>query len=254
MRGFGLYAHLVLWDLRRELRRKDVVINMVLFGILVLFLVNLGLDPMFARLRSAAGSGFLSAMDPEFLGRLDERVGAVCFWIAVLFAGTVGLGQSLAAEREGGALTGLLLAPIDLGIFYLAKVTATWIYVLVMEACLIAGYVILFHFDDWRVLGPMFVSLAFFSLGYMALGVVLAAMTTALRTGGEVVLRILLFPLLLPMIYLTLQVSEATFGVHVPANAFGPPPDFGSFLAVVAAVDALYLVSGYLVFPKIFEE
>ncbi|HLU49371.1 MAG TPA: heme exporter protein CcmB, partial [Planctomycetota bacterium] len=165
MRSLRLYGRLIYWDLVRELRRKDVFLNMVLFGVLVLFLVNMGLAPLFLRLRGATGSELLSQIDPEFFGQLDERIGAIIFWIGVLFAGSVGLGQSLAAEREGGALTGLLLSPADLGIFYLSKVTATWIYVVLMEICLIGGYIVLFDFNDWRVLGPMIVSLALFSLG-----------------------------------------------------------------------------------------
>ncbi len=245
MKALGLLLRLILWDVLREVRRKEAVPNMILFAVLVLFLINLGVGPLF--------DSYDDSPEPA-IQRVGISVGPVLFWVTVLFAGTVGLSQSFAAERDGNSLTGVVLAPIDLGVFYLAKVFATWIYVLLMEFCLLGVYVVLFHFDDWRQLGPLAVVLVVFSLGYMAAGIVLAAMTTALKGSGEVVLRILLFPLLIPLVYLTLRVREGTFGVDVTAGVFGPSIPFSRYVAVVLAIDAMYLAAGFLLFPKVLEE
>ncbi|MBN1443189.1 MAG: heme exporter protein CcmB, partial [Planctomycetes bacterium] len=185
---------------------------------------------------------------------LESRVGPVVFWIAVLFAGTVGLSQSFAADRERGALEGILLAPLDAGIFYLAKVAATWTYVMIMEAILVLVYCPLFNLSELARLPPLFAALGVFTLGYMAAGVLLAAMTTSLRRGGEVVLRILLFPLLLPVIYLTLRSQAATFGVDVAAGALGPCLSLPAYAVMVLAFDVIYLLAGFLIFPKVVEE
>ena len=245
MSSLKLLVRLIKWDFVRELRRKEVVLNMVLFAVLVLFLINLGVGPLFSAYRNSP---------IPVLRDLGDSVGAVLFWITVLFAGTVGLSQSFAAEREGGSLAGVVLAPMDLGVFYLAKVFATWVYVLLMEACLLGVYVVLFDVQELARLGPLAVVLVVFSLGYIASGVVLAAMTTSLRGGGEVVLRIVLFPLLMPFIYLTLRVPEGTFGADVTGGLNVSPIPFGPYVAMALAIDAIYLTAGFLLFPYVVED
>lgn len=233
MSSLRLFVCLFRWDVLREVRRRETIANMLLFALLVLFLARLGVAP---------DEG------------ISSTIGPVMFWIAILFAGTVGLSQTFAAEREGGALGGIVTAPIDIGIFYLAKVAASWLYVMLMEALVLGLYAVLFgcppRIDVASLLGVM----AVFTAGYMAAGVVLAAMTTALRGGGEVLLRILLVPLMLPFIWIVLRVSGTVFGVEIAGGALGGNLKLVHFFVVGAAFDAIYLTAGYLIFPKVLEE
>jgi heme exporter protein B len=233
MRGLRLFLAFLYWDTLRELRYKDSLPNMVLFSILVLFVGQLGVGA-----------------DPEIV----RNVGPVVFWIAVLFAGTVGLSQSFAAEREGGVLGGILSAPVDLGIYYLSKVASTWIQVFAMELVSVAVYVVLF--DASRHVDPVALGcvLAIMTLAYMAIGVVLAAMTTSLRRGGEVLLRIVLLPLMIPLLGLTLRVSQEVFDAVIAGGTLGPPVGLGAYAAVGLAFSGLYLAAGFLLFPKVIEE
>ncbi len=231
MSGVRLVACIVRWDLLRELRRKDLLPNMVLFALLVLFLAVIGLGD----------------------GAAARDVAPVMFWIAILFSGSVGLSQSFAAEREGG-LGGVLTAPFDVSLFYLAKVAATWLYVMVMELIVLGLYCILFSYAPgarvWGLLGVMGV----FTLGYMAAGVLLAAMTTALRGGGEIVLRILIVPLMIPFLWLVLRVSDALFDAAIAGGILGSPLTLTQYFMAGCAFDSMYLATGYLLFPKILEE
>jgi heme exporter protein B len=240
-----LFLSLLKWDLLRELRRKEAVLNMSLFAVLMLFLVALGTEAIF---RNFANHPVAQ------LRELGTTLRPVFFWVIVLFAGTVGLSQSFAAERQGSALTGLILAPIDLGVFYLAKVAATWLYVMAMELLLLVAYVLLFNLKDWAACGPLVLVMGIFTLGYVASGVLLAAMTSALRAGGEVVLRILLYPLLIPLVSLTLRVREGTFGADLATAGEAEPLAFGHYAALALAFDAVYLTAGFLLFPRVFEE
>ena len=236
MRTLRLFLALLRWDILRELRRKDTLVNMVFFALLVLFLAQI-----------AVGS--------DRPGRTTvAEVGPAVFWITVLFAGTIGVSQTFAAEREGNALGGVTTAPVDLGVFYLAKVSATSIYVFLMEIVTLFLYSALFDVDLRGRLGGLLAVLVVFTLAYMAIGVVLAAMTSTLRGGGEVVLRVLLFPLMIPLIWLTLRVSETAFGTVLADGVLGPPLPLGRYLALGAAFDAMYLTAGYLLFPKILQE
>jgi heme exporter protein B len=211
----------------------EIVLNMSLFAVLMLTIAQLG-----------TGGDTL----------VVSRVGPVFFWMAVVFTGTVGISQSFAAEREGGLLNGIQLAPIDHGIFYLAKVAATWIYVMAMGLALLGVYILFFNFMRVDLYPALISVMAVFALGYTGVGIILSSMTTALRGGGEIVLRILLLPLMVPVVMLTLMVSEATFGVVVANGILGPPLELWKYLLTILSLDAIYLVIGYLVFPKIIEE
>ncbi len=234
MRTLRLFWTLVRWDVVRELRRREIVINMTLFAVLILFLVQVGLGQK----QDIAAS-----------------VGPIVFWVTILFAGTVGLSQAFVVEREEGRLIGLQLAPVDLGVLYFAKVFATWLYLLVMAVAMLGAYVLFFNFNKWELLPGIVATIAVFTFGYIAAGVVLSAMTTALRGGGDIVLRVLLLPLMIPVLILTLKVSETIFGAEIAGGAaLGEPMPLLNYVLSVGAIDVIYATTGFLFFPKVLED
>jgi len=218
----------VRWDIIQELRRREAVLNMTLFAVLMLFIASYGLT-----------------------GRPDLRAefGPLILWISILFAGTVGLSRAFIVEREGGALTGILVSPLDPGVFYLAKVLATWLYVMLMEVLVAFAYVVLFNFEEWGRIPLLLAIMAAFTLAYVAVGTVIAAMTTSLR-GGEVVLRILLFPIMIPVIIIVLRAGEHIFRAEPPPGAQEP----WKVLAALLSLGTIYLLVGFVLFPKVVEE
>ncbi len=228
MSGLRSLIAVVRWDLVLELRRREAVINMTLFAILVLFIASYGL-----------------AGRPD----LQDRFGPLVFWISILFAGTVGLSRAFAVEREGGALTGVLISPIDPGGFYLAKVAATWVYVTVMGAFVVGAHVVLFNFTRWERLPALLAIVASFTLAYVAAGTVIAALTAGLR-GGEVILRILLFPIMVPVVIVVLRSGEGIF----PDAPVPGAPAAARTIVVLLSLAAIYLSAGYVLFPKVIEE
>ncbi len=234
MKALPIFFKLLGWDILREIRRRETIPNMLLFALLVLFVASVGVD---------RDSGV----------KISSSVGPVFFWVAILFAGTVGLSQSFAAEREGGVLGGIVTSPIDLGTFYLAKVAATTLYVVVLEIALLFVYGFFFSFVPASQLGGLIGAMSLFTVGYMGAGVVLAAMTTTLRGGGEVVLRILLVPLMIPFLWVILRQSGLFFQTEIAGGALGGPLRQSHFFTFCVALDAIYLTVGYLLFPKVLE-
>ena len=224
-----VFLSIVRWDLAVELRRRESTLNMCLFAVLTLFI----------------GSYAVSAMP-----KLQETFGPIFYWVAIVFSGTVGLSRAFLVEKENGALQGVLMAPIDPGFLYLAKVTATWIYVMAMALLLMASYFVLFRFDRWERIGELIAVTAAFTLAYVAAGVLLAAMTTSLR-GGEVVLRILLFPLMVPAIITALKSNEGIFlDPEFEMVAMSP----WICMTALLALAAIYLGGCFLLFAKVVEE
>jgi len=222
----GLLA-VLFWDLVVEVRRGEAVLSMALFAVLVLFIASYGT------------SG---------LPGLEGTFGPLILWIAVLFAGTIGLSRAFLVEKENGALTGVLLSPLDSGAFYLAKVAATWLYVMAVGILLIAAYLVLFNFTRWDRIPFLLLAMGAFTLAYVAAGTIIAGMTSSLR-GGEVVLRVLLFPIMIPAVINVLSAGESVFG-EPPLEASRP----SKALVALLALAVVYLSAGFVLFPKVVEE
>lgn len=249
------FLAIIRWDLVLELRRREAVMNMTLFAVLILFIASYGLSWRLdlEGIRGPGGSIPSAEVRDSLPDLLDiserQKFGPLILWISILFAGTVGLSRAFAVEKEGGALTGILVSPIDPGVFYLAKAAATWLYVMAMEVLVLLAYIILFNFAEWDRIPLLFTVMGAFTLCYVAAGTVIAALTTSLR-GGEVLLRILLFPIMIPAVMIVLRVGDSIF----PATAPPGTPEAWKSLAALAALGTIYLLLGFVLFPKVVEE
>jgi heme exporter protein B len=122
----------ILWkDLRIELRTKETLAALLLLGLLTLVVLSFAFDPT-SPLREAAAPGVL--------------------WVAVTFAGTLGMNRSLLLEREHDCLQGLLLAPVDRGSIYLAKTAANFLFMATAQLVLVPLFVFFFNLPFWQTI------------------------------------------------------------------------------------------------------
>ncbi len=170
-------------DLLGEIRSRERVPAMLLFASLVLLVMHfaVGLD-------SAAG----------------KELAPGVLQVALLFAGTLGLYRSFASETDAMALHGLMLAPADRVAIYLGKVVSGTLLLVLVQIPIVVIYSTLFGVNllgDAGVSG--FLTLGFLllcgALGFMALGVTVAAVSAA-TPAREVLLPLLLFPLSAPLL------------------------------------------------------
>src|SRR5215469_7039789 len=114
----------ILWkDIRCELRSKQTWTGMGLFALLVLVIFNFAFD---LRVDNKA------AIAPGVL------------WVAFVFASLLGLGRTIAAEREKGSMDRLLLCPVDRKAVYLAKLLGNLLFIGVVEIVALPVYAALF--------------------------------------------------------------------------------------------------------------
>src|SRR5207237_227457 len=66
-------------------------------------------------------------------GIADWNAVAGVVWIAVAFAGTLGLGRAMDREREGATLRALLLSPIDRSAIYVGKLLGITAFMLLAD-------------------------------------------------------------------------------------------------------------------------
>ena len=165
-------------DMLIEMRTKDSLNAMLFFGIVVLVVFNFALESVRESIRSAV---------PGVL------------WVAFAFSGTLGLNRMFAAEKENSCLQGLLLAPVDRGVLYLGKMLAATVFMLITEAVVFVCCLVFFNLTVWREIPWLALVFAIGTLGFTAVGTLLAAVAANTRMR-EVLLPLILFPVVLPIL------------------------------------------------------
>jgi heme exporter protein B len=210
----------ILWkDLLIELRTKETLALLLMLGLLLLLVLSFAFDPT-SPMRAAAAPGVI--------------------WVAVLFAGVLGINRSLLLERENLCLHGLLLAPVDHGTIFLAKTCANFTFMLAANVVVVPIFVLFFNMDFIATVTRVAPVLLLGLLGFAAVGTLFAAVSVRTR-AREVMLPLLLLPLASPLIIAGIQATTALLR--------GDPWSMVMhWIHLLAAFDLVFLVVGWLVF------
>ncbi|HEY6407157.1 MAG TPA: heme exporter protein CcmB [Ktedonobacteraceae bacterium] len=212
----------VLWkDIRYELRSKQMWMGMGLFALLVLVVFNFAFDL-----------------------RVDNKVAVApgALWVAFVFASMLGLGRTIAAEREKGSMDRLLLCPVDRKAIYLAKLFGNMLFIGVVEIVALPIYAVLFNVP--LIFGPLLPIVLLGTLGIAAVGTLFSAMAAATQ-ARELLLPILVFPLIVPVVIAAVRAT----GTLLAPVANEPP-----WLGLIVAFDVIFLSVSMLTFEYVVEE
>ncbi len=212
----------ILWkDIRCELRSKQTWTGMGLFALLVLVVFNFAFDL-----------------------RVDDKAAIApgVLWVAFVFASLLGLGRTIAAEREKGSMDRLLLCPVDRKAIYLAKLLGNMLFIGVVEVVALPVFAALFNIPLFT--GALLPIVLLGTLGIATIGTLFSAMAAATR-ARELLLPILVFPLIVPVV---IGAVRATGTLMVPA--VNEPP----WLGLIVAFDVIFLSVSMLTFEYVIEE
>ena len=212
----------ILWkDIRCELRSKQTWMGMGLFALLVLVIFNFAFDL-----------------------RVDNKASVApgALWVSFVFASMLGLGRTIAAEREKGSLDRLLLCPVDRKAIYLAKLMGNVLFIGVVEIVALPVFAALF--DVPLVVASLLPIVLFGTLGIAAIGTLFSAMAAATR-ARELLLPILVFPLIVPVVIAAVRLT----GALMAPSANEPP-----WLGLMIAFDVIFLSVSMLTFEYVIEE
>lgn len=211
-------------DLLLEVRRRESLLTMFFFGILLLFVFHFSFD-----------------LAPEQLGEMAPAL----LWLAFLFTGTLGLAQLFEGERSNHCLEALLLSPMDRGAFFLAKTAFNFILMVLVEIVVIPLFWILFNLRSWEVIPYLFLVALLGTIGFCVLGTLLSAITLKAR-ARELLLPLVLFPLMIPVILGTIRCMEAI----LRAGELG---DAVPWLRLLIGFDVIFVTVGVLIFDWVIE-
>lgn len=217
-------AWVLVWkDLVQEWRSRDVLTSMFAFAVLSLFIFNYALE--------------LSPID-----RAEIAPGLI--WVVMVFAGTLGLNRSFAAEQDQGSFEGLMMAVPELSVIYLAKVITNLLMMFGLAILVIPIYSLLYNQSlfDLRFFGILMLG----AWGYSAAGTLISSMTVQTRMR-DLLLPVLLFPLLLPVNMAVVKSGSAII-------AASSVPEFQSWINLLLVYDVIMTVVSIMVFEYVIRE
>lgn len=143
-------------------------------------------------------------------GRDLLEVSGGLLWAMVVFTSLLGLSRSFAQEKEGGCLEGLLLAPLDRGVIFLAKAASNLLFLIIVETIVVPLFWAFFSgavpFSE-TALGIV-VPLGLGSVGIAGVGTLLSTITVNTR-GKDVMLALVFVPVLFPLLYACVSATTA---------------------------------------------
>lgn len=137
-----------------------------------------------------------------------RTIGPGILWIAALLAALLSLDRLFQADFEDGALEGLALGPLPLGLVALAKAAAHWIGMLLPLVLLSPVFGAMLQLSG-RSLVILVTSLAIGTPALSLIGAVAGALTVAVRRGGALI-ALLVLPLYIPPLVFGVAAVEAT--------------------------------------------
>ncbi len=216
----------IAWkDILSEFRSRETISSMLIFCLIVVIIFNFMFEP---------GSNLVKEMVPGIL------------WVAITFAGILGLNRSFIYEVDQGCLLGLLLCPVDHYLLYLGKMIGNFFFMVIMEIIIIPLMIVFFNLDILAILLPLVLILLLGTLGFAAVGTLLSAISVNTR-AREILLPILLFPIAIPILLAAVKATGSLINEGTFTSA-------KSWIKILAGFDVIFLVISSLLFEYVVED
>jgi heme exporter protein CcmB len=221
------HAGRIAWkDLRIELRSREIVYTMAFFGALIVVVFSFAF-PRDLRVVRGAAPGML--------------------WVAIAFAGTLGLGRAFDRERENDTMRALLLSPVPRLAVFLGKAVAICALVLAVTAVCTPLLALFLNAPLFAAPLPLVVVLVLGAVGFSLVGAVFAATLLKVRSR-DVLLPVVLYPLLIPLFVAGTSATEALIAEKIDVAAAW------SWIRFLGIYDAVFLVVSVWTFESLVIE
>jgi len=213
-------------DLQIELRTKESVPAMALFSVTVFVLFHFGLQR----------------------NSLEGDLAAGVLWVTLLLATVLGVNRLFVVEREQGGIDGMLLAPIDRTALFVAKASALFLYLLLLELIAVPAFdLLLLGPDPLKPLPALIPLLLLANVGVAAVGALVSALAVETR-ARDLIVPLLLLPLLVPVVIAGAEGTEPLF------TGSQTPHELGKWLGLLGLYDMVFLLVSIAVFDFLLED
>ena len=215
---------IIIWkDILLEIRSKDTIISVLVFGALLAIVFNFALN-----------------INP----RQISEIAAGIIWVSFAFSAILIMNRTFVKEQEQGSLEGLLLSPISRDVIFLSKVLVSFVFMITIEAILLPLFAVMLNINNfsWILLATMVLT----TLGFATVGTLFSFMAVKTRSR-EIMLPVLFFPIILQVIIGAIEASKGSFGI-------GYEPSWNRWLPLIAIFDALFLAICPWIFSYLVKE
>lgn len=211
-------------DLLIELRTREILYSMGLFSVLVTMIFT-----------------FAFYVREDALALVSPGIP----WVALTFAGTLGLARSWAREGEHDCLGALIGAPAPRGAIFLGKMAANAVFVTLTAALLVPLCMGMFILDlspaPWLAVGLFALGIA----GFVSVGTVFGAMLLNSRLR-DVLLPLVFYPIVAPVVLAGVKGTAA-----VVAN---DPAAAQEWLMLLVSFDGIFVTASFWAFGWVISE
>jgi len=209
-------------DALSEMRAKELIPSVLVFALLVIVIFNFAFG---------ASQDTLVLVAPGIL------------WVTFAFAGVLSFNRSFIVEKEEDCLEGLMVCPISREVIYVGKMLGSLLFMLIIEAIALPIFAFLFNL----VLSLQLVAITVLTtIGFVAVGTLFSALAVNTK-ARELVLPILFLPIVVPVIICAVRAS----GLALSGE---PWSSLSSWLQIIGAFDAIFLVVSFLIFAFVIEQ
>lgn len=210
-------------DLAAEFRGRELITSMLVFSLMVVLIFSFALD-----------------RNPRELREITSGV----MWVTFAFAGILGLNRSLGMEKDGNAIDGLLLAPVDRSTIYFGKAISNLIFMMMVEIIVIPVFSIFYSINLFHP--GLLLTVVLFTYGYVITGTLLAGMSVQARTR-DVLLPILHLPVAWPIIMFSARASS----LFLQGQGWDQT---WSHINMLVIFNVVFTVLGYMFYDYVVEE
>jgi len=189
--AFGHFLILLKKDLRQEFRTREMLTSMGIYAVLIIIVYGAALA--------------LTARGVDIV-----QMGGGLLWALIVFTSLLGLGRSFAHEKEQGCMEGLLLAPLDRSVIFLAKATSIFLFMAAVEVIAVPLFYFFFMTGApvAETFGFVVAPLCVGTVGMAGVGTMLSTITMSTR-AKDVMLAVLFIPVVYPLLYACVTATTA---------------------------------------------
>lgn len=214
-------------DIVTELRAKQVLPTMIVLGMLIVWILRIACE-------AAPASTAI--------------IGPAALWIAFLFSGILAQERSFAAEQHQDCIYGLLLAPVDVGTIFLAKLLVSVVILCIFEIIIVPVVLLFFRLNPSNRLFDLIVVLLLGNIGISAIGTLFSAVVHFSGSLLSIVVLVVLLPMMIPATFALLFLFGAIPEHLAGSGALAFVGSFKTAVGYMVAFDAVFTVACWLLF------
>ena len=224
MKGLFTGIFTIFWkDLLSEFNTKEFITSILVFAVLVLVIFNFAFDP---------DTGIM------------ELVASGILWVALTFAGVIGLNRTFINEKENARLEGLMLCPVDRAAIYWGKLLSSFVFMLAVAVVITPIFLVLSNLP--LMLPELALIIFLVILGFASVGTLFSAIAINTRLR-DVMMPVLFLPTVVPVVIAAVNATEAV----LTGKSW---TDMVVWINIIIAFDIIYLVVATLVFEHVIRE